>query len=81
MKKLFRFDQIVKKASFLSKKMKKVADIVKIITFAMTCFEIIAVIWSLIPKNESMEEVSGDELIDAVNESLCADAEIKEVTE
>ncbi len=70
MRELLKLDVAARKFSKLLKKGQKAADIIKIIGYAWTVFNIIAVIWSLIPKTDSINEVDGDELIEAVNDSL-----------
>lgn len=67
MREFLKLDVIIRKISALSKKEKKIAQIVKITAFAFTVFKVIAVIWSLVPKEEKFDEVRGDELLDAVS--------------
>ena len=66
MNKIINFDEIIRIASKLSKKGAKAKKIIKAVTFAWTLFNVIAVIWSLIPKQEKLSDVSGEALIEAV---------------
>lgn len=73
MRELLKIDVLMSKLSKLMKDGKKITRVVKIISFVWTVFNIIAVIWSLIPKADTLDEVSGEELINAVNESMTGD--------
>lgn len=78
MRELLKIDVAAEKISRLFKDGKKITRIVKTIAFVWTVFNIIAVIWSLIPKSEKLGEVSGDELINAVNEAQEKDEPVAE---
>lgn len=80
MRELLKIDVLMGKFSKLMKDGKKITRIVKIVGFVWTVFNIIAVIWSLVPKSDTLDEVSGEELINAVNESQRSD-EPEDVTE
>ena len=78
MRELLKIDVAAEKISRLFKDGRKITRIVKTIAFVWTVFNIIAVIWSLIPKSEKLGEVSGDELINAVNEAQEKDEPVAE---
>lgn len=73
MRELLKIDVLMNKFSKLLKDGKKITHAVKVIGFVWTVFNIIAVIWSLIPKSDTLDEVCGEELINAVNESHISD--------
>lgn len=66
MRELVKLDVIMQKVSKLLKSGNKVKRVIKAVTFGWTLFNVIAVIWSLVPKTDKLDEVNADELIDAL---------------
>lgn len=66
MRELVKLDVIMQKVSKLLKSGNKAKRIIKAVTFGWTLFNVIAVIWSLVPKTDKLDEVNADELIDAL---------------
>lgn len=68
MRELFKLDAVMQRISALLKKGNKVKEIIKIFAFTWTVFNVIAVIWSFVPKYEKMSEVEAQELIEALTD-------------
>lgn len=66
MRELVKLDVIMQKVSKLLKSGNKVKRVIKAVTFGWTLFNVIAVIWSLVPRTDKLDEVNADELIDAL---------------
>ena len=69
MRELLRLDAVAEKIRHMLKKGNRAAKIIKSVTLAWTLFNILAAVWSLIPKEDSIPEVDADELLEAVTEA------------
>ncbi|MGN1349222.1 MAG: hypothetical protein ACI4VI_09785 [Acutalibacteraceae bacterium] len=63
MREFLKLDVIMQRLSKLMKKGNKAKKVIKAFTISWTLFNIIAVIWSLIPKTDKLDEVDAEQLI------------------
>lgn len=63
MREFLKLDVIMQRLSKLMKKGNKAKNVIKAFTISWTLFNIIAVIWSLVPKTDKLDEVDAEELI------------------
>lgn len=63
MREFLKLDVIMQRLSKLMKKGNKAKNVIKAFTISWTLFNIIAVIWSLMPKTDKLDEVDAEELI------------------
>lgn len=65
MKDFLKLDVIIQRISKRLNGKYKIAKIIKSVSFAWFIFTVIATVWSLIPKDEKLPEVDGNELLAA----------------
>lgn len=70
MREFLKLDVIFKKISKTIKSGNKAKKIISAISFVWTVFNVVAVIWTLIPKNEKLSGVDGDELAAVISEGI-----------
>ena len=63
MREFLKLDVIMQRLSKLMKKGNKAKNVIKAFTISWTLFNIIAVIWSLMPKTDKLDEVDAEQLI------------------
>lgn len=63
MREFLKLDVLMQRLSKLMKKGNKAKNVIKAFTISWTLFNIIAVIWSLMPKTDKLDEVDAEELI------------------
>lgn len=81
MKDFFKLDNIIQTLSQKLKCKNKLSKLIKSVSFAWFMFTVIATIWSLIPKEEKLPEVDGNELLAAREQEKTAETEVESEAE
>ena len=73
MRELLRLDAVAEKIKHMLKKGSKAAKVIKAVTLGWAVFNVLAAVWTLIPKEDSFPEVDADEFLEAVTkkDSAC----------
>lgn len=68
MREFLKLDAVMQKVSKLIKNGGRIKKMIKVVTFGWTLFNVIAVIWSLVPKHEKISEAEAEKLIEALTD-------------
>lgn len=68
MREFFKLDAVMQRISHILKKGNKVKQLIKVFAFSWTAFNVIAVLWSLVPKYEKISEAEAEKLIEALTD-------------